>query len=269
MAGSADKTNDVSSTTEQRRGGGELDHDFTPKGSAPFRWVDPLPPKTSGGPLAIPFDDDLGCGLEYPAFAPTAARPAWRVTTETFVSRAGIIAIALLCLVSIWVRPAHWERRASPAKVAVTSNGKTERGRNASFPPPPTVRLQKATLRGAPVASSLESRPRRYEAVTPFVSAPGQRRYLGVDEEPTISADGRRGMRISRVYPGTAAPRWATRRSVPLPERASETHRRDLSPFTLRPAGAVASTWNVGGVPSRCVGTGKPFSQVNWQPSHS
>jgi PDZ domain len=32
-----------------------------------------------------------------------------------------------------------------------------------------------------------------------------QRRVLGIDEEPVVSADGRRAMRVANVYPGTAA----------------------------------------------------------------
>jgi PDZ domain len=36
---------------------------------------------------------------------------------------------------------------------------------------------------------------------------PGQRRYLGIDEDPTSLSDGRRGMQVTNVYPGTAAQR--------------------------------------------------------------
>jgi S1-C subfamily serine protease len=32
-----------------------------------------------------------------------------------------------------------------------------------------------------------------------------QRRVLGIDEEPVVLADGRKGMKITNVYPGTAA----------------------------------------------------------------
>ena len=36
---------------------------------------------------------------------------------------------------------------------------------------------------------------------------PAQGRFLGIDEEPVKLPDGRRGMKITNVYPGTAAQR--------------------------------------------------------------
>ena len=36
---------------------------------------------------------------------------------------------------------------------------------------------------------------------------PAQGRYLGIDEEPASLPDGRRGMKITNVYPGTPAQR--------------------------------------------------------------
>ncbi len=52
--------------------------------------------------------------------------------------------------------------------------------------------------------------------VAPTASAPPeglinpaayQGRYLGIDEEPIVEAGGRKGMKVARVYPGTAADR--------------------------------------------------------------
>ena len=36
---------------------------------------------------------------------------------------------------------------------------------------------------------------------------PAQGRYLGIDEEPATLPDGRRGMKVINVYPGTPAQR--------------------------------------------------------------
>jgi PDZ domain len=36
-------------------------------------------------------------------------------------------------------------------------------------------------------------------------TAPGQRRVLGIDEEPMVGSDGSKAMKITNVYPGTAA----------------------------------------------------------------
>ena len=45
-----------------------------------------------------------------------------------------------------------------------------------------------------------------YVAPAPGTATPGmQRRYLGIDEEPMVGSDGSKAMKISNVYPGTAA----------------------------------------------------------------
>jgi hypothetical protein len=40
---------------------------------------------------------------------------------------------------------------------------------------------------------------------------PVQGRYLGIDEEPVVDSTGRRGMKVTNVYPGTAAQRAGLR----------------------------------------------------------
>ena len=40
---------------------------------------------------------------------------------------------------------------------------------------------------------------------------PAQGRYLGIDEDPVVDSTGRKGMKVSNVYPGTAAQRAGLR----------------------------------------------------------
>jgi 5'-3' exoribonuclease 2 len=49
--------------------------------------------------------------------------------------------------------------------------------------------------------------PGAANAVT--TQAGGQGRYLGIDEEPVVGAGGQRGMKVTKVYPGTAAEKSA------------------------------------------------------------
>jgi hypothetical protein len=46
-----------------------------------------------------------------------------------------------------------------------------------------------------------------YVAPSGSAMMPGRGRYLGIDEEPTALPDGRRGMKVTNVYPGTPAQR--------------------------------------------------------------
>ncbi len=62
-----------------------------------------------------------------------------------------------------------------------------------------------------PYVNTVYTSPTVYSSayVAPAAGAPNtvaaQGRYLGIDEEPVVEAGGRKGMKVSNVYPGTAA----------------------------------------------------------------
>lgn len=76
MEGRADKNNDLLSTTGQWPPRCDLDRGVLAGRLIGFRQSDVRSPKGSGMPPTILFDDDLGGGLEYPAFAQPGVKPA-------------------------------------------------------------------------------------------------------------------------------------------------------------------------------------------------
>ena len=59
----------------------------------------------------------------------------------------------------------------------------------------------------APGAGTTYSSAYVAPAASAAATMPAQGHYLGIDEEPVVDASGRRGMKVTNVYPGTAAQR--------------------------------------------------------------
>ena len=62
-----------------------------------------------------------------------------------------------------------------------------------------------ARLWGGPELAGLRSPAYVPPAVAANTEMPAQERYLGIDEQPITDAIGQRGMKVTSVYPGSAA----------------------------------------------------------------
>lgn len=157
-------------------------------------------------PLNFPLDADLGSGVDFPANGPRPSKRVWSDRAARLAKFSDLVAIALFAAMSISLWTARRERTTPHRQVNVArKHDSTGRSVNSSF-----ASVARASLRSAPAprpsgGATAVSPQRRNASPIAVVSAPGQRRYLGIDEEPILSADARLGMKVSRVYPGTAA----------------------------------------------------------------